>query len=141
MVEAEMTKTDIRGLSHRLRLPTWDKPSFACLASRIPYHRRITPQKLRQVDSGEEFLRGMGFSPQLRVRHHGDTARLEIAPEDIKKLSAAEVRTRIADHFKGLGFVFVTLDLEGYTRGSLNRVLNRTNEDRPNGPSTTETVA
>jgi uncharacterized protein len=131
LFEVKMTKADIRRLSQQLRLPTWDKPSFACLASRIPYHHLITPKKLRQVDSGEEFLRGLGFSPQLRVRHHGDTARLEIAPDDIPKLAAVNVRNRIVDHFIRLGFAFVTLDLEGYKMGSLNRVLNRSNEEGP----------
>jgi uncharacterized protein len=131
LFEAEMTKSDIRRLSRQLGLPTWDKPSFACLASRIPYHHRITPEKLRQVDAGEDFLRELDFSPQLRVRHYSDTARLEIAPDDIQKLASADVRNRIVDYFKGLGFTFVTLDLEGYSMGSLNRVLNRSKEEKP----------
>lgn len=131
LFEAEMTKSDIRLLSQQLGLPTWNKPSFACLASRIPYHQRITPEKLHQVDVGEDFLRELDFSPQLRVRHYGDTARLEIAPDDIQKLATADFRDRIVDFFKGLGFAFVTLDLEGYTMGSLNRVLNRSKEDKP----------
>jgi uncharacterized protein len=131
LFEAEMTKSDIRRLSQQLGLPTWNKPSFACLASRIPYHQRITPEKLHQVDVGEDFLRELDFSPQLRVRHYGDTARLEIAPDDIQKLASADLRDRIVDYFKGLGFAFVTLDLEGYTMGSLNRVLNRSKEEKP----------
>ena len=131
LFEAEMTKSDIRRLSQQLGLPTWDKPSFACLASRIPYHQRITPEKLHQVDVGEEFLRRLDFSPQLRVRHYGDTARLEIAPDDIRKLATAGIRNQIVDYFKGLGFAFVTLDLEGYSMGSLNRVLNRSKEEKP----------
>ena len=129
LLEAEMTKSDIRRLSQQLGLPTWNKPSLACLASRIPYHHRITPEKLQQLDAGEDFLRELGFSPQLRVRHYGDTARLEIAPDDIRKLAAADLRQRIVDYFKGLGFAFVTLDLEGYSMGSLNRVLNRSKEE------------
>ncbi|MFZ1954250.1 MAG: ATP-dependent sacrificial sulfur transferase LarE [Desulfobacterales bacterium] len=131
LFEAEMTKSNIRRLSQQLGLPTWNKPSFACLASRIPYHQRITPEKLHQVDVGEDFLRELDFSPQLRVRHYGDTARLEIAPDDIQKLVSADLRDRIVDYFKGLGFAFVTLDLEGYTMGSLNRVLNRSNKEKP----------
>jgi uncharacterized protein len=131
LVEAEMTKSDIRLLSQQLGLPTWNKPSFACLASRIPYHQRITPEKLHQVDVGENFLRELDFSPQLRVRHYGDTARLEIAPDDIKKLTNADLRDRIVGYFKSMGFAFVTLDLEGYTMGSLNRVLNRSKEGKP----------
>ena len=131
LFEAEMTKSDIRLLSQQLGLPTWNKPSFACLASRIPYHQRITPEKLHQVDVGEDFLRELDFSPQLRVRHYGDTARLEIALDDIQKLASEDLRDRIVDYFKGLGFAFVTLDLEGYTMGSLNRVLNRSKEEKP----------
>jgi uncharacterized protein len=131
LVETEMTKSDIRRLSQQLGLPTWNKPSFACLASRIPYNHRITPKKLQQVDAGENFLRELDFSPQLRVRHYGDTARLEIAPDDIQKVVSADLRELIVDYFKGLGFAFVTLDLEGYTMGSLNRVLNRSKEEKP----------
>ena len=131
LFETQMTKSDIRRLSQQLGLPTWNKPSFACLASRIPYNHRITPKKLHQVDAGEDFLRELDFSPQLRVRHYGDTARLEIAPDDIQKLASADLRERIVDYFKGLGFAFVTLDLEGYTMGSLNRVLNRSKEKKP----------
>jgi pyridinium-3,5-biscarboxylic acid mononucleotide sulfurtransferase len=129
LFETKMTKSDIRRLSQKLGLPTWKKPSFACLASRIPYNHRITPKKLQQVDAGEDFLRELDFSPQLRVRHYGDTVRLEIAPDDIQELASAILRERIVDYFKGLGFAFVTLDLEGYTMGSLNRVLNRSKEE------------
>jgi uncharacterized protein len=138
LFETKMTKSDIRRLSQQLGLPTWNKPSLACLASRIPYNHRITPKKLQQVDAGEDFLRELDFSPQLRVRHYGDTVRLEIAPDDIQKLTAADLRKRIVDYFKGLGFAFVTLDLEGYTMGSLNRVLNRPKEKNQYGPPTTE---
>jgi uncharacterized protein len=138
LFETKMTKSDIRRLSQQLGLPTWNKPSLACLASRIPYNHRITPKKLQQVDAGEDFLRELDFSPQLRVRHYGDTVRLEIAPDDIQKLAAADLRKRIVDYFKGLGFAFVTLDLEGYTMGSLNRVLNRPKEKNQYGPPTTE---
>jgi len=129
LFETKMTKSDIRRLSQRFGLPTWNKPSFACLASRIPYNHRITPKKLQQVDAGENFLRELNFSPQLRVRHYGDTVRLEIAPDDIQKLASAILRERIVAYFKGMGFAFVTLDLEGYTMGSLNRVLNRSKEE------------
>jgi uncharacterized protein len=141
LFETQMTKSDVRRLSQQLGLPTWNKPSFACLASRIPYSHRITPKKLQQVDAGEDFLRELNFSPQLRVRHYGDTVRLEIAPDDIQKLAATDLRERIVDYFKGLGFAFVTLDLEGYTMGSLNRVLNRAKEINRYGPPTTENPA
>ncbi len=119
--EAGLTKAEIRLLSKRLHLPTWDKPAYACLASRIPYHSPITAEKLRQVDDGEMFLRGLGLLPQLRVRHHGDTARIEPDPEDIPKLAESAMRKRVVEHFRGLGFQFVTLDMEGYCMGSLNR--------------------
>jgi pyridinium-3,5-biscarboxylic acid mononucleotide sulfurtransferase len=121
--EAQLSKEEIRLLSKKLNLPTWDKPAYACLASRIPYHSPITAEKLRQVDDGEEFIRGLGLSGQVRVRHHGDTARIELDAKDIPKLTEETVRNRAADYFKDLGFMFVTLNLEGYSMGSLNRVI------------------
>jgi uncharacterized protein len=121
LFEANLTKQQIRDLSKRLGLPTWDKPSYACLASRIPYHSPITVEKLRQVDKGESFLRELGLSGKLRVRHCGDTARIELDPADISKLSEKTFRLLIVDFFKKLGFYFVTLDLEGYRMGSLNQ--------------------
>jgi pyridinium-3,5-biscarboxylic acid mononucleotide sulfurtransferase len=121
--EAGLTKEDIRFLSKEIGLPTWNKPSFACLASRIPYHEIITPEKLAQVDKGEEFLRELGFLPQLRVRHHGNMARIELDDKDILKLVEYDIRVRIVDYFKSLGFGFVAIDLEGYNMGSLNRAI------------------
>ncbi len=121
--EAGLTKAEIRLLSKELDLPSWNKPAFACLASRIPYHSPLTPEKLKQVDDGEEFLRGMGLSAQLRVRHYGDTARIELDPEDIPKLAERELRNQVVNYFKKIGFVFITLDLEGYNMGSLNRTV------------------
>ncbi|MCP4108121.1 MAG: ATP-dependent sacrificial sulfur transferase LarE [Desulfobacteraceae bacterium] len=121
--EAGLTKAEIRLLSKELDLPSWNKPAFACLASRIPYHSPLTPEKLRQVDDGEEFLRGTGLSPQLRVRHYGDTARIELDPEDIPKLAEKELRNRVVNYFKEIGFLFISLDLEGYNMGSLNRTV------------------
>lgn len=123
LCEAGMSKRDIRLLSKKLGIPTWNKPAFACLASRIPYHSPITAEKLRQTDDAETFLREMGFSGQVRVRHYGDTARIETDPDDIPKLAEYEARTRVTSYFKSLGFIFVTLDLEGYNMGSLNRVI------------------
>lgn len=119
--EAGLTKADIRVLSERLGLPTWNKPAYACLASRIPYHRPITAEKLRQVDEGEIFLRGLGLGPQLRVRHYDETARIELVSEDIPKLAESGIRNRVVEYFKAIGFQFVTLDMEGYCMGSLNR--------------------
>ena len=121
--EAQLSKEEIRLLSKKLHLPTWDKPAYACLASRIPYHNTITAEKLTQVDDGEEFIRGLGLSGQVRVRHCGDTARIELDAKDIPKLTEETVRNRVANYFKELGFIFVTLDLEGYSMGSLNRAI------------------
>jgi uncharacterized protein len=121
--EAGLSKAEIRRLSRHLGLPTWDKPASACLASRIAYHTPITLEKLAQVEAGEAFLHDLKISGRIRVRHHGDIARLEVAPEDIYKLMAADCRRRIGEHFQSLGFLFVTLDLEGYRTGSLNRAV------------------
>jgi uncharacterized protein len=123
LCEAGMSKRDIRLLSKNLGIPTWNKPAFACLATRIPYHSPITAEKLRQTDRAETFLRESGFSGQVRVRHYGDTARIETEADDIPKLAEHEIRTRVTSYFKSLGFIFVTLDLEGYNMGSLNRTV------------------
>jgi uncharacterized protein len=124
LVEAELTKADVRLLSKRLGLFTWDKPAYACLATRIPYETTITVEKLRQVDAAEDVIRSLSISKQVRVRHYGDTARIEVAREDIQKLFDPGIRDRVISFFKGLGFTFVTLDLEGYRMGSLNRSLS-----------------
>ncbi|HKI49770.1 MAG TPA: TIGR00268 family protein, partial [Desulfobacteria bacterium] len=123
LMEAGLTKSEIRRLSKQLGLPTWDKPSAACLASRIPYGEPITARKLKQVDDGERFLRDLGVVGQVRVRHHGDVARLEVDTRDIVKLAEENVRDRIVQYFKSLGFKHITLDMEGYSMGSLNRAL------------------
>jgi uncharacterized protein len=136
-----MSKNDVRRLSRRLGLPTWDKPAYACLASRIPYHRKITAEKLHQVEKGEEFLRSLGVSPQLRVRHYGDMARLELAPADIATVAATERRTKVLAVFRKLGFSHIALDLEGYTMGSLNRSLNLLEEKNAYGQSEPEESA
>lgn len=118
--EVKLSKAEIRRLSKKLKLSTWDKPSYACLASRIPYHQAITVEKLRQVDDGETFIRGQGLSRQVRVRHEGETARIELMPPDIAKIVAPEVRESVVSYFKKLGFKFVAVDLAGYRMGSLN---------------------
>jgi pyridinium-3,5-biscarboxylic acid mononucleotide sulfurtransferase len=123
LMEAGLTKSEIRRLSKQLGLPTWDKPSAACLASRIPYGEPITARKLKQVDDGERFLRDLGVVGQVRVRHHGDVARLEVDTRDIVKFAEENVRDRIVQYFKSLGFKHITLDMEGYSMGSLNRAL------------------
>ena len=126
--EAQLTKAEIRKLSKELGLPTWDKPSLACLASRMPYGTRITPDALTQVDEAERLLRTLGFR-QLRVRHHGDIARIEVEAEDLPRL--LDCRKEIVKRFKELGYLYVTVDIEGYRTGSMNAALNvehRTNE-------------
>jgi pyridinium-3,5-biscarboxylic acid mononucleotide sulfurtransferase len=119
--EAGFNKDDIRRLSRQLGLPTWDKPAFACLASRVPYGYVITAEKLKQIDEAEIFLQTMGICRQVRVRHHGPVARLEVDPETFHQFIDRQNRIKIIDRFKKLGFQFVALDLEGYAMGSLNR--------------------
>lgn len=126
--EAGLTKADIRQLSKELNLPTWNKPAYACLASRIPYHQPITTEKLRQVDKAETFIRELELSWQIRVRHEGDTARIEVGNEDISKFTEKKTRKTIISYFKSLGFKFIALDLEGYSTGSLNRVITLENK-------------
>jgi uncharacterized protein len=123
LMEAGLTKSEVRRLSRALGLATWDKPAYACLATRIPYGSPLTPEKLRQVDLAEDFIRGLGLSRQVRVRHYGDTARLEVAPQDLANFLQEEARHRVTAFLKELGFRFVTLDLEGYRMGSLNQAL------------------
>lgn len=119
--EAEITKEEIRKLSKRLGLPTWNKPSFACLSSRFPYGSRINEDELKMVDKAEEFLRKYSFK-QLRVRHHDQhTARIEVLPEDMELL--LKEREEIVSLLKELGYIYITIDLEGYRTGSMNEVL------------------
>ena len=119
---AGLTKAEIRELSRELGLPTWEKPSFACLASRFVYGEEITREKLSMVEAAEEFLRGLGLR-QLRVRVHGMLARIEAEPAEIARLAAPELREKISVHFRALGFQYVALDLEGYRTGKMNRAL------------------
>ncbi|MFD0711460.1 ATP-dependent sacrificial sulfur transferase LarE [Paenibacillus sp. GCM10027626] len=120
LVEAGMTKEDIRTLSKALGLPTWNKPSFACLSSRIPYGTPIDRAKIDQLDQAEQFLLDLGFF-QVRVRHHGDMARLELLPEEMQK--AVEQHETISARLQSLGFRYITLDLQGYRTGSMNEAL------------------
>lgn len=126
--EAGFTKKDIRKASQRMGLPTWDKPSFACLSSRIPYGTRIESAILKRLDQAEGFLKGLGFR-QVRVRHHAEIARIEVEPQEIERLAAPEIRRLVAEKFKGLGYLYVTLDMNGYKMGSMNAVLNREKRD------------
>ena len=116
-------KSEIRQLSKELALPTWDKPSFACLASRFAYGEQITEEKLRMVDKAEQLLLDMGFY-QFRVRVHGKMARIEVLPEDIKKIFENDNRMLIVTRLKELGFQYITLDLQGFRSGSMNEVLH-----------------
>lgn len=120
--EAGLTKAEIRFLSKELGLPTWQKPSFACLASRFVYGETITEEKLAMVEQGEQLLFSLGFH-QFRVRIHGTLARIELLPEEIDRLLTPELRTEIAKKFRGFGFSYVTLDLQGYRTGSMNEGL------------------
>jgi uncharacterized protein len=122
LLDAGMTKDDIRQLSRELGLPTWDKPAFACLSSRFPYGTRITADKLAQVDAAEDCLYELGFR-QFRVRYHGEIARIEIPTEDFPRMLDATVRGQIESRLKSLGFRFVTVDLNGFRSGSLNENL------------------
>lgn len=120
---AELTKNDIRQLSKTLGLPTWDKPSFACLSSRVPYGSEITIPKLNMIERAEQFLLDIGFR-QVRVRHHGDIARIEVAAEEREKIFSIELMDKISEKLKSIGFKYVTFDLAGYRTGSMNEVIN-----------------
>ena len=124
LLDAGLSKSDIRALSKELELPTWDKPSFACLASRFVYGEAITDERLSMVDRAEQLLLDLGFR-QFRVRIHGDLARIEILPDDFDRIMTSAVREQIAAALKEYGFSYVTLDLSGYRTGSMNEVLKR----------------
>jgi pyridinium-3,5-biscarboxylic acid mononucleotide sulfurtransferase len=123
LIDAELTKADIRALSKTLGLPTWDKPAFACLSSRFQYGDRITADKLRQVDAAEAYLRSLGFR-QFRVRHHDRLARLEIAQDEIARLWEDGRHEAIVARLRQLGYVYVAVDLAGFQSGSANLLLN-----------------
>ena len=120
---AGLTKSEIRALSKELGLPTWEKPSFACLASRFVYGEAITEEKLGMVDRAEQMLLDLGFK-QFRVRVHGNIARIEVLPEEISKLMEESVRRAVYKRFKEIGFDYVTMDLAGYRTGSMNETLS-----------------
>ena len=122
LVEAGLTKAEIRELSRRAGLSTWDRPAAACLSSRVPYGTPVTPETIRTIEEGEEAIRALGFK-QFRVRFHGELVRLEIAKEEMKKAMTVENAQAFSTIFKQLGFLYVTLDLEGYRQGSLNAAL------------------
>lgn len=120
--EAQLTKEDIRVLSKELGLPTWDKPAYACLSSRFPYGNNITAPKLKMVDEAEQYLLDLGIR-QVRVRHHGEIARIEVAPEEREKFFDVKRMDQIGERFKKIGFAYTALDILGYRTGSMNEVL------------------
>jgi uncharacterized protein len=120
--EAGLTKADIRALSRRRGLPTWDQPASACLSSRIPYDSEVTVEKLRMIEQAEDVLLSFGFR-QCRVRHHGEVARIELPPEEMARALGPEVREALVRDLKRIGYRYVSLDLQGYRQGSLNEVL------------------
>lgn len=122
--EAGFRKEDVRAAARRIGLPTADKAASACLASRFPYGDRITPEALAAVDRAEQALAGLGFA-QVRVRAHGDIARIELAKTELERAAAEPVRTRIVEQLKKCGYRYVTLDLDGYRMGSMNEMLRK----------------
>ncbi len=127
LLDAQLTKAEIRELAHRAELPVWDRPASACLSSRIAYGIEVTPERLAIVEKGEAALRALGFR-QCRVRYHEKLARIEIAPEELPRALTPEMARKLVEIFKPLGFTFVTLDLEGYRQGSLNTHLVKLHE-------------
>ena len=122
LIEAGIWKEEIRVVSRALGLATWDKPSFACLSSRFQYGDAITPEKLRRIDAAEVFVRSLGFR-QFRVRHHDRLARLELPPEEMERLFEDGRRKAVVERFRELGYLYVTLDLQGFRSGSANEIL------------------
>ncbi|MDK2821434.1 MAG: pyridinium-3,5-biscarboxylic acid mononucleotide sulfurtransferase [Clostridia bacterium] len=122
--EVGLTKNEIRTLAKYLGLPNWDKPSMACLSSRIPYGESITPQKLQQIAHAESYLHKLGFK-EVRVRHHGSIARLEVNPSAFSVVTDDSVRKELISYFRKLGFTYITLDLQGFRSGSMNEVLKK----------------
>jgi uncharacterized protein len=124
LMEAKMTKEDIRNMSRKLNLPTADIPASPCLASRVTYGLEVTEQRLKQVEEGEDYLRELGFV-EFRVRHHDTIARIEVVPEDMEKITTEPQRGRIVEKLKSIGFKYVTIDLQGFRSGSLNEILTK----------------
>lgn len=122
LVEAGLSKDEIRELSHRLSLPTWNKQSNACLATRFPYGSTLTEEKFRMVEAAEQMLHDLGFD-YVRVRVHGDIARIEVAPQQFPRLLDDSVRMKMSEYLHAAGFAYVTLDLDGFKTGSMNRTL------------------
>jgi uncharacterized protein len=132
LLEVGLTKAEIRQLSRTQGLPTWDRPASPCLASRIPYGIPVTAETLNKIAQGEKYLHNLGLR-QVRLRHHGDIARIELDQPDMAKIIKTDIRQGIIEHFKALGYKYVTLDLTGYRTGSLNEVLGIANQEGNNG--------
>lgn len=132
LLDTAMTKAEIRTLSQRAGLPTWDRPASACLSSRLPYGTEVTPERLALVERGEAELRELGFR-QFRVRLHDKLARVEISPDEMPLAFSADMAAKIARRLKSAGFAFVALDLEGYRQGSLNETLSKSNQSHSAG--------
>ncbi len=124
LIEAGLSKKEIRELSRQVGLPTWDKPSSPCLSSRFPYSQRITKEALRRVEKAEEFLREIGFH-EVRVRDHDGVARIEVGENEIDLVLTPERKSLISEKLKSLGYRFVSLDLDGYRMGSMNRMIEK----------------
>jgi uncharacterized protein len=124
LIEAGLSKTEIRQISCFIGLETWKKPSFACLSSRFPYGTRITEEKLLRIERCEEIIRELGLS-QFRVRYHNEIARIEVSPTEINRLLDNDIRDSIVSKFKALGFTYVTVDLQGYRTGSMNETMRK----------------
>jgi TIGR00268 family protein len=120
--EAGMTKEDIRILSKKMGLPTWNKPAFACLASRIPYGQKINREKLSMIEQAEQYLLDLGFE-QVRVRHHGDIARIEVLPQERHRFTDEKLMDQVDEQFRRIGFAYAALDLKGYRTGSMNETM------------------
>ena len=120
--EAGLTKAEIRALSQQLQLPTWNKPAMPCLATRVPYYTPITREALTMISQAEAVLRELGFD-ELRVRHHGQLARIELPSPDMRRVFAEHLETHLVTRFKALGYTYITLDLQGFRSGSLNETL------------------
>lgn len=129
--EVRLRKNEIRALSRKLNLPTWDKPSLACLSSRFPYYTEIKREKLKQIGQAEDFLKKLGFK-QVRVRHHDRIARIEIDPQEFPRSVEKEMREKIVETFNKLGYTYVSLDLAGYRTGSMNESLPKEVKKRRN---------
>jgi len=124
LLDAGLSKSEIRTLSQRAGLPTWDRPASACLSSRLPYGTEVTPERLSLVERGEAALRALGFR-QFRVRLHDKLARIELAPEELPRALSADMAAAMANALRATGFAYVALDLEGYRQGSLNETLSK----------------